>query len=59
MIKKFIQRLLGKAGEAAPAADATAAVPAIPLGRRVEIGVADHRIDPSLLDEYACVSCAR
>jgi poly(A) polymerase len=52
MIKKFIQRLLGKAGEVAPAAEATAAVPAIPLGRRVEIGVADHRIDPSLLDEY-------
>jgi poly(A) polymerase len=52
MIKKFIQRLLGKAGEVAPAAEATAAVPAIPLGRRVEIGAADHRIDPSLLDEY-------
>jgi len=52
MIKKFIQRLLGKAGEVAPAAETTAALPAIPLGRRVEIGAADHRIDPSLLDEY-------
>ncbi len=57
MIKKFIQRLLGKPGEtaSAPAAPAVPApaVAAVPLGQRVEIGVAEHRIDPKLLDEHA------
>jgi poly(A) polymerase len=55
MIKKFIQRLLGKPGEAAASAPAAPApvAPAVPLGRRVEIGVADHRIDPKLLDDHA------
>jgi poly(A) polymerase len=45
MIKKFINRLLGKG--AAPAALA------VPLGKRVEVGVAEHGIDQSLLDDYA------
>ena len=49
MIKKFINRLLGKA-DAAPAAPA---VPVIPLGVRAEIPAAEHRIDPSLLDANA------
>jgi poly(A) polymerase len=40
MIKKLINKLLGK-----PEGRAT------PLGQRVEIGVDQHRIDPSLLDE--------
>jgi poly(A) polymerase len=58
MIKKFIQRLLGKPGEAAPTAPAPApasapAPLAVPLGRRVEIPAAEHRIDPSLLDDHA------
>ena len=41
MIKKFIDRLLGKNGGAAP------------LGKRVEVGAAEHGIDQSLLDERA------
>ena len=45
MIKKFIDRLLGKAPGAAK--------PAVPLGKRVEVGVAEHGIDQSLLDEHA------
>jgi poly(A) polymerase len=56
MIKKLIQRLLGKTEAAAPvqAVPAAPAAPdAVPLGRRVEVGVADHRIDPSLLDDHA------
>jgi poly(A) polymerase len=56
MIKKFIQRLLGKPGDTAVSAEAVSAVPAmpvVPLGSRVEIAVAEHRIDPSLLDEHA------
>jgi len=45
MIKKFIDRLLGKG--------AAAAKPAVPLGKRVEVGVAEHGIDQGLLDDYA------
>ena len=51
MIKTFINRLLGK--DARAAAPAAAALPAIPLGRRVEVPVEDHRIDPKLLDDNA------
>jgi poly(A) polymerase len=56
MIKKFIQRLLGKPGDASPSVEAAPAAPAlsvVALGSRVEIAVADHRIDPKLLDEHA------
>jgi poly(A) polymerase len=55
MIKKFINRLLGKGApaEAAEAAAAAPAMPEIPLGQRVEIPAAEHRIDPSLLDVNA------
>src|SRR4249920_256534 len=42
MIKKLIDKLLGK-----PSAKAN------PLGKRVEVQVADHGIDPSLLDDRA------
>ena len=62
MIKKFINRLLGKgasagadadAGRARAAAPAILGIPDIPLGQRVEIPAAEHRIDPSLLDVNA------
>ncbi len=52
MIKKFINRLLGKA-EAAPKAPEPPPAPVIPLGKRVEIAVEQHRIDPALLDANA------
>ena len=45
MIKKFIDKLLGK-----PAAKAK---PKSVLGKRVEVQVAEHGIDPKLLDERA------
>jgi poly(A) polymerase len=50
MIRKFIDKLLGK-----PAADKAAAgkAPSIPLGKRVEVAAAEHGIDPTLLDERA------
>ncbi|MBT9486670.1 MAG: polynucleotide adenylyltransferase PcnB [Rubrivivax sp.] len=49
MIRKFIDKLLGKAP-----AEAQALVPAgPPLGQRVEIPVATHGIDPKLLDDNA------
>jgi poly(A) polymerase len=47
MIRKFIDKLLGKPPAEAP-------VPAgPPLGQRVQIAVADHGIDPKLLDDNA------
>ena len=48
MIKKFINRLLGKGGEAAAAAPAAAApaAPRIPTGKRVEVPASAHGIDP-------------
>jgi poly(A) polymerase len=50
MIKKFIDRLLGKgnATKTPPPAE-----PVIPLGRRVEITAEQHGIDASLLDDNA------
>jgi poly(A) polymerase len=52
MIKKLIDKLLRK-----PAAEAGAAkngkLPKIPLGKRVEVPVAEHGIDPSLVDDRA------
>ena len=57
MIKKFISRLLGKgAGEGTPlpgAAPAAPVPPRIPTGKRVEVPVSEHGIDPSLVDEIA------
>jgi poly(A) polymerase len=46
MIKKFIDRLLGKS-------DANAGKGRVPLGKRVELSAAEHGIDPELLDERA------
>ena len=46
MIKKFFDRLLGK-----PASKA--AVGSAPKGKRVEVGKAEHGIDPTLVDERA------
>jgi poly(A) polymerase len=47
MIRKFIDRLLGKA----PRSSAKGA--RIPLGKRVELVAAEHGINPGLLDERA------
>ena len=48
MIKTFIKRLLGQ-----PETPAAPAPPVIPLGARVEVLLAEHRIDPALLDVNA------
>ncbi len=67
MIKRFISRLLGKGAEAAAAAAVASAsgaatgpapvaapfAPRVPAGRRVEVPVSAHGIDPSLVDERA------
>ena len=46
MIKKFIQKLLGKSSS-------TGVSKKLPFGKREEVGVAEHGIDPSLVDERA------
>jgi poly(A) polymerase len=52
MIRKLIGKLLGKSAPApVPAPPPVPAAP--PLGRRVEIGAAEHRIDASLIDANA------
>ena len=48
MIKKFIDKLLGKAPKAAKADTA-----ATPVGKRVEVPKSEHGIDPNLVDERA------
>ncbi len=50
MIKRFIKKLLGK-DDAPPAVPPAVPVPV--LGTRMEYGVADHGIDPKLLDDNA------
>ena len=45
MIKRFINKLLGKPDRHTPAG--------IPLGRRVEVSAQEHGIDPALVDERA------
>ena len=47
MIRKFIDKLLGKAPKGAGKGSR------IPLGRRVEVPAIEHGIDPELLDERA------
>jgi poly(A) polymerase len=49
MIKKFINRLLGKGAKA----EVEPELPAIPLGVRTEVPAAEHRIDATLLDANA------
>ncbi len=46
MIKKFIDKLLGKSPKLAEAA-------AAPAGKRVEVPKSEHQIDPKLVDERA------
>lgn len=50
MIKKLIDKLLGKPAKDAGAADKA---PKIPRGKRVEVPVSEHGIDPALVDERA------
>ena len=60
MIKKFIDKLLGKSAGKTPsgpqtlAAEPEAAVPVGPvIGVRVEVPVSEHGINPALLDDRA------
>jgi poly(A) polymerase len=50
MIKKFIDKLLGKK---APVAGVDTHAAAGPAGKRVEVPKSEHRIDPALVDERA------
>jgi poly(A) polymerase len=50
MIRKFIDKLLGKSDGAAAKAPKAGG---IPLGKRTEVAAVDHGIDPKLLDDRA------
>ena len=52
MIKKFLDKLLGKPAKKTDSSGAPLA-PLAPLGKRVEVGKAEHGIDPALVDERA------
>ena len=56
MIKKFIDKLFGKSAKAAPSGS-TESAPSkgkkSPFGKRQDIHVAEHRIDPTLVDDRA------
>jgi poly(A) polymerase len=51
MIKKFLDKLMGKPAKAAKAAEAAAGTSS--LGKRVEVGKAEHGIDVTLVDDRA------
>ena len=53
MIKKFIDKLLGKATRTPKAGAADTDAGAAPAGKRVEVLKSEHQIDPSLVDERA------
>ena len=53
MIRKFIDKLLGKTPAAPESGPPEGKAPRIPLGKRAEVQAAEHGIDPSLLDERA------
>jgi poly(A) polymerase len=56
MIRKLIGRLLGTGksqGKAVPAAQDAQAAQTTPLGKRVDVPVAEHGINPALLDDRA------
>jgi poly(A) polymerase len=51
MIRKFIDRLLGKSADLPVVPEPAAVVPV--LGQRMEIAAEEHGIDPDLLDEHS------
>ncbi len=53
MIKKLIDRLLGKSPRKKAPAAAPEALPAVPTGQRVEIPAGEHGIDRARVDERA------
>jgi poly(A) polymerase len=53
MIKKFLDKLMGKPAKAKTQAEAAASGGTSSLGKRVEVGKAEHGIDVSLVDDRA------
>ena len=53
MIRKFIDKLLGKAPQTASKGAR------IPLGKRVEVAATEHGINPDLVDERAVANLDR
>lgn len=53
MIKKFIDRLFGKSGSTDTTESPTSRVKKSPFGKRQDVAVSEHGIDPKLVDERA------
>ncbi|CAH0352999.1 polynucleotide adenylyltransferase PcnB [Aquabacterium sp. CECT 9606] len=57
MIKRLIDKILGKDPSKPPRATAAGRKPRIPTGKRVEVPASEHGIDPSLVDDRAVKVC--
>jgi poly(A) polymerase len=57
MIKRLIDKILGKDPNKPPRAAGGGRKPRIPTGKRVDVPAKDHGIDPSLVDERAIKVC--
>ncbi|RZI85939.1 MAG: polynucleotide adenylyltransferase PcnB [Rubrivivax sp.] len=57
MIKRLIDKILGKDPSKAPRAAAGGRKPRIPTGKRVDVPASEHGIDPSLVDDRAIKVC--
>ncbi|MDI1258877.1 polynucleotide adenylyltransferase PcnB [Aquabacterium sp.] len=57
MIKRLIDKILGKDPSKPPRAAAGGRKPRIPTGKRVDVPASEHGIDPSLVDERAVKVC--
>ncbi|MBA4108561.1 MAG: polynucleotide adenylyltransferase PcnB [Leptothrix sp. (in: Bacteria)] len=57
MIKRLIDKILGKDPSKPPRATAAGRKPRIPTGKRVDVQASEHGIDPSLVDDRAVKVC--
>ncbi|ABE45469.1 polynucleotide adenylyltransferase PcnB [Polaromonas sp. JS666] len=53
MIKKFIDKLFGKSGSTGSAASESKRIKKLPFGKRQDVGLKEHGIDPKLVDDRA------
>ncbi|MDO9005353.1 MAG: polynucleotide adenylyltransferase PcnB [Aquabacterium sp.] len=57
MIKRLIDKILGKDPSKPPRAAAGGRKPRVPTGKRVDVPASEHGIDPSLVDDRAVKVC--
>ena len=57
MIKRLIDKILGKDPSKPPRAAAAGRKPRVPTGKRVDVPASEHGIDPALVDDRAVKVC--